>query len=284
LNSQPIDEKLVGLELEPLEWSWTGRDVAAYALGVNATVDEHLPYLYEKHGPRVLPGFAATPGARFVGAQFDAVDMRPEDVLHADERVKIHREIPAEASVTTTRRVTEVLDKGSAAVIVWESDTSDGSGPLFSSRGSVFVRGAGGFGGSRGPSTPPPPELADTPDLEVRDVTTRSQAALFRLSGDLNTIHIDPDVAVAAGYERPILHGMCTYGIAGRALTPWLEAESGGRITEMYARMTAPVLPGEELVTRAWLTGAGEAFFETLNGNGDRVLGLGYMSAGSVGS
>ncbi|MEA2331894.1 MAG: hypothetical protein QOH58_2032 [Thermoleophilaceae bacterium] len=283
MTRQPIDADLVGLELEPLEWSWNERDLAVYALGVGATVEEHLPYLYEEHGPRVLPAFAATPAARFVEAQFEAVEMRPEDALHADERVTIHRDIPARASVTSTRKVVEVLDKGSAAVLVWETETADDGGALFSSRGSVFVLGAGGFGGERGARSPEGPDLSGAPDLEVEDTTTRSQAALFRLSGDLNPIHIDPEVAAAAGYERPILHGMCTYGIAGRAVATWLEGEGGGRVEGMYARMTAVVMPGDSLVTRAWRTGPNQASFETFNGAGERVLALGEMTCANDG-
>jgi acyl dehydratase len=278
VTARPIDNELVGLELAPLEWSWTERDLAIYALGVGANVDEHLPYLYEQHGPRFLPGFAATPAARFVEAQFEAVAMRPEDALHADERVTIHRDVPVRASVTTTRKLVEVLDKGSAAVLVWDTETADADGPLFTSRGSVFVLGAGGFGGERGARGPQAPELEGPPDLEAEVPTSRSQAALFRLSGDLNTIHIDPEVAQAAGYERPILHGMCTYGIAGRVVGTWLEAETGAPVVGMYARMSAVVMPGDTLVTRAWRTGQASASFETFTATGDKVLALGEVS------
>jgi acyl dehydratase len=176
--------------------------------------------------------------------------------------------------------VTGIYDKGSGAVVAMEAtatDTSSGE-PLFTSTMSAFIRGEGGWGGDRGPSEKiTPPDRA--PDHEVTYETRHDQALLYRLSGDRNPLHSDPEVAKAVGFEKPILHGLCTYGFTGRALLHTLCGSDPSKFRRMDARFSKPVFPGDSLTVRMWADGS-QSIFQTVNQNGDVVIDNGLFVGG----
>jgi acyl dehydratase len=187
-----------------------------------------------------------------------------------------HAPLPVEGHITTVTTITGIYDKGSGAVIAIESVSNDVSTgqPMFTNRSSIFLRGEGGWGGERGPSgkldAPEGP-----PDHEVTYATRADQALLYRLSGDRNPLHSDPKVAAMAGFPRPILHGLCTYGFTGRALLHTLCRSDPGRMVSMAGRFSKPVLPGDDLTVAMWELGDGWAFFRTSTQQGEVVIDAG---------
>jgi acyl dehydratase len=235
---------------------------------------------------RVLPTMAVVLGTGGAGALRAIGEFNPAMLVHGEQRIELFGELPVSGTVSNTGEVSAIWDKGKGAVVelsVTGTDTASGS-PLFTSVMTLFIRGEGGFGGERGPSGPRnvPPERA--PDHEVSQTTTPDQALLYRLSGDRNPLHSDPSFAAMGGFDRPILHGLCTYGFAGRALLHTLCDGDPSRLRSMEGRFSSSVFPGEELTTRIWRAGDGEALFTTSAGGpgpgdtGDRVV----LDAGRV--
>jgi acyl dehydratase len=247
-----LDLSVIGKELAPSTFEYTDRDVMLYALGVGATSEE-LGFVYEKD-LKVLPTFAVIPAFPMMWGLGSVLDFNPMMVLHGEQRIELRGPIPKSGTLTTKGTITAIYDKGSGALITLESQTRDASGAvLFGNTSGIFVRGEGGFGGERGPSASSknvPPERR--PDHTVEYATSRDQATLYRLSGDRNPLHIDPEFAKLAGFERPILHGLCTFGFAGRAV---LHACCGGdpaRLKDFEVRFSGIVYPGETIVTDIW--------------------------------
>jgi acyl dehydratase len=254
-----IGPALVGHALDPIEWAWTDRDVILYALSVGARLPGDLAYLYERDGPVVAATFplAATTPALF--PLVDALGIDLKALLHASQAIELRR-VPAPAGrATVTRRVTGVWDKGAggAAIVdvedTIEDDASDG--PLAVARSSWWVADAGGFGGERGtgPARAPFSGGGLSPDVRATIATSPEQAALHRLVGDRNPVHIDPELARAAGQPRPFLHGLCTLGALGHALDR--AAGSHRRLASLSARFTRPVFPGDTLFAEGWHAG-----------------------------
>jgi acyl dehydratase len=271
--AKPITSDLVGMTFEPVSFSWTQKDVMLYALGVGARPETELAYVFEGKGPKVVPTYAVIPGMMSMGGLISNVDINLAMLLHGEQSVTVHREIPPEGSVKVTGRVSEVWDKGKAAVIGAEGVVEDREGVLFVTKATLFVRGAGGFGGERGPSAAglnAPPDRA--PDHVVEDVTRPEQAAVYRLSGDPNPIHIDPDFARMAGFERPFLHGLCTYGFVGRAIVKTLCGGDPTRFTSLEARFADQVFMGDTIITKIWKTRNGEAIVQAETQKGNVVL------------
>jgi len=189
-------------------------------------------------------------------------------LVHGSQAVTLHRPIPVDANATTQDKVVAMYDKGKAAVVVTESEvkTADGE-PLFTTRSSVFIRGEGGWGGDRGPSGPQNEPPASAPDHEITMQTSPDQAFVYRLSGDRNPLHTDPSFAALGGFDRPILHGLCTYGFTGRALLKALCDDDVSRFHHIEGRFSSPVMPGDALTVRIWRTSAGEAVFTTSVGD-----------------
>jgi acyl dehydratase len=264
-----INLDAVGAESPPMTWSWTSKDCLLYALGVGAGVDE-LSFSTEKD-QQVLPTFATVIGG--IGGAWGRLGHRPGTIVHGGQEIALAGPLPPEGEAVSTSRITAIYDKGSGALAVGESTVVDArSGAvLFTGRTSMFVRGAGGWGGDRGPSATKhdPPERP--PDHVVTHQTLPQQALIYRLSGDRNPLHSDPDFAQAAGFDRPILHGLCTYGFAGRALLGALCHGDPARFGGMEARFAKPVFPGDALVTRIWEDDDG-AVFVTDAGDGAPVL------------
>lgn len=247
--------------------SWTRADVQLYHLGVGAGVPAddpgELSYLLEDR-LHVLPGFAtvagggpgARDGERYGGVLEElsapGVDVDPAAVLHGTQTLHLHRPIPPAGSAVRTSRIADVYDKGKAAVVVLRAEVADAEGPLWASEAQLYVRGEGGFGGARGRS-PRLPALADRPpDRTVLRGVREDQALLYRLSGDANPLHADPEFAARAGFAQPILHGLCSYGIALKAV---VDGELGGaaaRVRRCTARFAGVVYPGETLRVRMW--------------------------------
>ncbi|WP_336210043.1 MaoC/PaaZ C-terminal domain-containing protein [Nonomuraea sp. LPB2021202275-12-8] len=266
----PLDHTIIGVESPPHERTWSAKDTMLYALGVGASLDE-LEFATEK-GQRVLPTFAVlaaqAPGRR-IG------DFDPAMLVHAEQAFELHRELPPAGGVRTTSKVTGIYDKGSGALVTTEARAVDpGSGePVITSRSAVFIRGEGGFGGDRGPREEwAAPDRA--PDHKVTYPTRPEQALVYRLSGDYNPLHSDPEFAARAGFARPILHGLCTYGVTGRALLHAVAGSDPARFRSMSGRFSSPVLPGEPLTVSIWVDGSA-VLFRTAKDDGTVVIDRG---------
>lgn len=259
----PIDPKIaLGAELPVQEFSWTSSDVQLYHLGVGAgakpTDADELRYLRDD-ASQVLPTFA-TVAATFHASEapkvsFPGIDINLANVVHGSQEVTVHRPIPANGSGTTRTRIAELWDKGKAAVIVQEAETVDADGqPLWTTRSSIFARGEGGFGGERGPSEKL--ELPDRePDAVVDAPILPQQALLYRLCGDRNPLHSDPEFAIAAGFPKPILHGLCSYGIVAKTVVDAMLGGDVAQVAGFKARFAGIVFPGETLRVRIWREG-----------------------------
>ncbi len=245
------------------------KDVILYALGLGAAVSnpvpaDELPYVYER-GLQALPTYAtllAGSGAWMADPRL-GIDLNK--VLHGEQFLTIHAPLPAEGVLVGQERVQEIYDKGAdkGAVLYMSRELRDASGKLVATSGwSVFMRGNGGFGGTASGQPAPfalPQDRA--PDASIDLVTRPEQAVLYRMSGDNNPLHIDPAVAQRAGFEKPILHGMCTYGIAGRALLKLCCDNDAARLKKLNVRFASPVYPGETLRTELWHLEPGRAAF-----------------------
>lgn len=280
----PINPDAVGTTSEPTEASWTSKDALLYALGVGANADDpldprELKFTTENSKgieQQVLPTFPVVIPAGAGGNLFTAIgEFNWAMLVHAEQAVELHKPIPVEGSVTAGGRITGIYDKGSGALIAMESeakDTKTGE-PMYTTRTAVFIRGEGGWGGDRGPSggRNAPPEGTD-PDHTITYRTRIDQALLYRLCGDRNPLHSDPEFAKLAGFDRPILHGLCTYGFTGRALLHALCDADPARFTSIEGRFTKPVMPGDELTVSIWRVGDGEAVFRTSTKDGSVVI------------
>ena len=206
-----------------------------YALGVGARPPGDLDFVYEGCGPVALPTYGVIPGLMAaMGGVFGEVEVNPTMILHGEQSITCHRTLPPRAAVEIYGQITEVWDKGEAAVLGFEVTASDGDDDLFTTRATLFVRGAGGFGGERGPSTTGKNEPPDRdPDVVIQYETRAEQAAIYRLSGDRSPLHIDPEFAMMGGFDAPFNHGLCTFGFVGRAV---LAGVFGGDVDAFGAR------------------------------------------------
>ncbi len=269
----PIDPaKALGADLGESAGAYGPDDVILYHLGVGAgfraTDSDELAYTYEKDLV-VLPSFAvvasggmtarsrrAKGGGGGIGGigKVPGLEFDPAMLLHGEQDVALHRPLPTAAELTTRGRIAEIYDKGKAALVIVEYAASDADGPLFTNRMSLFLRGEGGFGGPSGPKAGN--ERPDRePDGVVESRTLPQQALLYRLNGDKNPLHADPDFAKRGGFDRPILHGLCSYGIACKAV---VDAALGGdpsRVSRYQARFAGVAFPGETYRTAWWRDG-----------------------------
>ncbi|MGH3952047.1 MAG: MaoC/PaaZ C-terminal domain-containing protein [Pseudonocardiaceae bacterium] len=259
----PIDPSVaIGADLGETQFSWESSDVLLYHLGIGAGADpvspRELRYAYERD-LRVLPSFATVaPNLRTFEppkVSFPGVEIDLARVVHGRQSITVHRPIPVAGKAVARGRIVDVFDKGKAAVVVQEIEVIDANGgPLWTALSSIFAHGEGGFGGERGPSDKV--ELPDRePDTVVQTPTLPQQALLYRLCGDRNPLHADPEFARAAGFDAPILHGLCTYGIVLKAVADALLDGDPHRVRSWSARFAGLVLPGETLRTSIWHEG-----------------------------
>lgn len=280
----PINQDAVGSTTAPRESSWDSKDCLIYALGVGAGVADptgfELEFTTENSqdiDQKVFPTFPVViPGGS--GAMDKLGSFNPAMLVHGEQAVELHSPLPVKGTVSAVTTLTYVYDKGSGAVVGTETVATDKATgkPLYTTRGAAFIRGEGGFGGDRGPSsTSTIPDR--TPDHSVTYATRSDQALLYRLSGDRNPLHSDPKFAARGGFDKPILHGLCTFGFTGRALLHTLCASDPSRFLAMSGRFSKPVFPGEELTVSMWLTGDGTAAFRTATPTGT-VLDAGQLT------
>lgn len=260
-------QKLKNWHFPDLEHRYEARDTILYALGVGCGADpmdrSELPFVYED-GLKALPTMAVVLGypGFWLKDPNTGVDWRK--ILHGEQGLVIHKPLPATGTVIGRTRVTEIVDKGpgKGALLYSDREVFDkATGDLLATLTSTtFIRGEGGFGGPSGPAPEPHALPERAPDLAV-DLKTLPQAALiYRLSGDYNPLHADPDVATAAGFARPILHGLCTYAVAGRAVLKACCGNDPARLRRFDLRFSAPVLPGETIRTEIWRDGSRVSF------------------------
>lgn len=278
-----INPDAVGTVTGPKSRTWDSKDCLLYALGVGAGAADptgaELEFTTENSKDvtqRVLPTMAVVLNAG--GLDFSAVgQINLFLMLHGEQGITLHREIPVAGTLESTTTVTGIWDKGKGAVIEFESVSvlADTKEPLFTTRMSLFARGEGGWGGDRGPNKVVEIPAA-APDRQVTSQTRTDQALLYRLNGDRNPLHSDPTFAKAGGFDKPILHGLCTYGFTGRALLHELCGGDPARFGSMDVRFSSPVMPGEALTVKMWDTDGG-ALFQTLGQDGRTVLDAGVF-------
>lgn len=268
------------LERPPIvaEHDWKKRDTILYALGIGC---EDLPFVFEDR-LKALPMMAVVCG--YPGFIWRNPEMGADwkKILHGEQSVIIHKPLPAEAVFIGETRITHVFDKGpdkGAVALVKRSIKGTDGTHYADSIATTFLRGDGGFGGTTDVA-PTPKQIPEnrSPDLSETLETATNTAIIYRLSGDLNPLHIDPDVAKSAGFERPILHGLATYGIVGRSLISQLMDGVPERLKRMDARFSKPVFPGETIRTDIWCEGPGRASFRAFSVERElMVINNGYV-------
>ncbi len=267
----PIDLNAVGKKLNSVTHTYAERDVILYALGVGCGTDE-LSFTYERD-LKPLPTFAVVPSFPAMMNLGGAMQVNPMMVLHGEQAIRLRGPIPTSGTLTTTPMIKAVYDKGKGAVVVVETETVDAKGtPVFGSTSAIFVRGEGGFGGDRGPSGARNTAPDRKPDKSVSYTTLPQQALIYRLSGDMNPLHADPGFASMAGFDRPILHGLCTYGYAGRAVLAAYCDNDPARLKSFEVRFSGVVFPGETITTDMWEVEPGKIVLTAKTERGEAVL------------
>lgn len=283
----PMNFDAIGVDNGFAEASWTSRDAIIYALGVGAGQDDpvqELQFTTENSigvSQQVLPVFGVVLAMTYAKRP-DLGEFDPAKVLHGEQSFVVHRPLPVEGTARMAMQVTGIYDKGTGALVESETTLTDASSGelLLTTRGGLFARGEGGFGGERQP-VQEWPTLQGDPQLERSAYVPFDQALLYRMSGDRNPLHSDPIFAAKGGFDRPILHGMCTYGITARLLINALCDGDATRVRGMSGRFTKPVMPGETLTVRIW-PGGDSAQFQTVDSAGDVVLDRGSFTSEAV--
>jgi acyl dehydratase len=251
-----IDPDSVGYETPPIAFDYTWRDAVVYALGVGATPDAELDFLYEGRGPKVLPTFCTIPTFTAFDALVDRIGCDRSGMVHHSQEITVHRPLEPQATLRVTGRVDGLYDLKRMAMSVFVIDAHDEKGDLII-RGEVtlLLLKDGRFGGERPPKAERRPVPERAPDFETRERIPSTQALLYRLSGDTNPLHADPEFAAKVGFERPILHGLCTFGYAGRSVLREVCDGRPERLKSLRAQFSNPVFPGDTLIVRGWLDG-----------------------------
>jgi acyl dehydratase len=264
--------KLLQWQFEPIQHSYTHKDVILYALGIGLGRDPldraQLKYVYERD-LSTLPTFAVTLATLGMWVKNPETGITWQKLVHSAQTAQFLRPLPPAASVTAHAKISQLWDRGpeKGAVIVIEREIRDtDSRELYCTlEQTLMLRGDGGFGGE-----PPPPASVSlpehAPDAIMQFATTPGQAILYRLSGDWNPLHIDPEVARSAGFSQPVLHGYCSYGIAGWAACQ-VAQRNPSELSALECRFTGPVTPGDELAFHWWNVGETEGVFQVRVGN-----------------
>ena len=279
----PIDrEKALGADLGETTGSYGPDDVILYHLGIgagfHATDPAELEYTFEKD-LKVLPSFAVVAASGMTArarrpqggagggmgglANVPGLSYNRALLLHGEQDIELHRPLPTAAEFTTRGRIAEIYDKGKAALVIVENLASDDEGPLFTNRMSLFLRGEGSFGGPAGPA-PGHERPARAPDGTVDSPTLPQQALLYRLNGDKNPLHADPEFAKRGGFDQPILHGLCSFGIVCKAIVDSALGGDPTRVARYAVRFAGVAFPGETLRT-SWWRANGKLLIETIS-------------------
>ena len=274
MTKQAISTDLIGLKFNPVPVKWNDNDIMLYNIAVGCTPDNDLDFLYEGKGPKVVPSYGVIPGMTCLAGLNEHVDINLMMILHGEQSIELLRPIPARVKNGVAQgSISEVWDKGKAAVIGVVCEVSDDDGPIVKTHSTIFVRGAGGFGGERGPSSAgvnQPP--ADEPDAIIEYKTLPQQGALYRLTGDRVPLHIDPEFAKLAGYDKPFMHGLCTYGFVTRAIVDACCDGNPDNFIGLAGRFADQVWFGDAIITKIWKTGEGEAIIQAETQSGAVVI------------
>ena len=250
LNLQSLDARSAAYH-QTCRW----QDVVLYALGVGAKAEE-LEFLFEKFGPKVLPTYLVSLGYEACWSLFDVIGGDFKGVVHSSQRIQVHRLPRVGETLSTDARVSGLYDLKRMAIATVMTETRDAEGGLLAENEWSFIyRFDGGFGGPPPPRAPRLHYPERAPELHFEDSVSPEQALLFRLSGDLNPLHADPELAKSVGFDRPILHGLSTYGFLDRALVQKLCAGDPSRLKTLHVQFRKPVFPGETLVSEGWVEG-----------------------------
>jgi acyl dehydratase len=271
----PIDPTAIGAKTDPQLFKWTDRDTLLYALGVGAGLDDLAFTTENSHDTpqQVLPTYAVIACLPFAAAAKIGT-FNFAMLLHGSQGIRLFKPLPPSGKLSVVAEVADIQDKGEGknAIVMLKAtgtdpDTSEVVAETFT---TAVIRGEGGFGGQPG-QRPAAPEIPERePDARIALPTREDQALIYRLSGDRNPLHSDPWFAQnLAGFPKPILHGLCTYGVAGRALVSELGGGDATKVSAVDARFTSPVFPGETLTTSIWRTEPGHAVFRTEASNPD---------------
>lgn len=256
-----FDLSLVGKQTDEQTLAYDWRTLATYALGIGAKKDE-LAYLYEgtPGGIRVYPTFAVVPAFAPSTQMLMATGANLAMVVHGGQSIRIHRPLPAAGTIATTATLRGIYDMKRFASVVVDTRSTVGGELVFETTWSIIVREAGNFGGPRPPGDDAPSVPKDRePDFRVEEATTPEQALLYRLSGDVNPLHADPEFAKSVGFAQgPILHGLCTYGFVGRAIVKHACGGDPAKLRSFAAQFRKPVWPGDTIVTQGWDLGGGK--------------------------
>ncbi|PWE31456.1 3-alpha,7-alpha,12-alpha-trihydroxy-5-beta-cholest-24-enoyl-CoA hydratase [Pararhodobacter marinus] len=276
-------DTVMGWKIEPVEQTITDTDCLLYALSLGYGRDPldrtELPFVYEQ-GLRVVPSIASVLARPPFWMRDPATGIDWVKIVHGEQIGHFHKPVPVGATVVGETRVTGIDDKGTGrgALVytetqIWNKATGD---LVAVNARSTFCRGDGGCGSAGTVASQAPTQKDRAPDAAVTYETQPGQALLYRLNGDRNPLHSDPDIARKAGFERPILHGLCTWGIACRALLALCCENDPARLKSLRARFSAPVMPGDSIETRIWREGTGVAFESRVPGRDVTVLKGGY--------
>ena len=246
-----VDPAVLGTEFAPYELEYDERDTITYALGVGAGRDpEELGFVWEEE-LRALPTQPVIAASSVFHQMTGTLGIAGTARVHGEQRLVLHRSPPPRGRLRVAAKVVGVWDKGEGAVIDVAAEIGVDGEPLATATFASFVRGGGGFGGERGSGLRPPPDPGP-PATVIEDAMSWNQALLYRLTGDLNPLHIDPRFATESGFERPIAHGLCTYGFAVRMAMRGLGGLGPERIAAADARFVSPVYPGDRLRLELW--------------------------------
>jgi NAD(P)-dependent dehydrogenase (short-subunit alcohol dehydrogenase family)/acyl dehydratase/putative sterol carrier protein len=262
----------IGKKIGPFTKAYTWKEPVLYALGVGAGFSD-LAFCYEKD-LKVLPSFGIVTLYDFMPELAAESNVNLAGILHGEQELIFYKPIPPEGSLITEGAITHYYDKGEkkGALMVAEFDTRDAVGQkLFTSIVTVFARLDGGFGGPEAPKKDVP--MPDRPpDFEINETPSADQPLLYRLSGDIFALHVDGEFAKMAGFEKPIMHGLCTHGYACRDLIQQLVPGKPERVRRIACRFRSPLYPGTPLITQIWNTGEGQALWRVLNGQTKEIV------------